>query len=68
MRKRNHPFVAEDLDQAIQVIDLFVDKGRILSTKGRSRPEQVIYATEPGTLRIRNPAPIRRQLKSTSEP
>src|SRR4051812_21634296 len=38
------------LDQAIQVIDLFVDKGRILSTKGRNRPEQVIYATEAGTL------------------
>jgi len=40
------------LDQAIQVIDLFVDKGKILSTKGRNRAEQVIYATEPGTLRV----------------
>ncbi|WP_428937351.1 S41 family peptidase [Fontivita pretiosa] len=38
------------LDQAVQVIDLFLDKGVIVSTKGRSRPEQVIRATEPGTL------------------
>jgi carboxyl-terminal processing protease len=38
------------LDQAVEIIDLFLDKGVILSTKGRSRPEQVIRAHEAGTL------------------
>jgi carboxyl-terminal processing protease len=38
------------LDQAIQVVDLFVDEGVIVSTKGRNRPEQVARATVPGTL------------------
>jgi carboxyl-terminal processing protease len=37
------------LDQAIQAVDLFVDSGVIVSTKGRNRPEQVARATVPGT-------------------
>ena len=33
------------LDQAIQILDLFVDKDKVLlSTKGRARPEQIITA------------------------
>src|SRR5690606_35114227 len=38
------------LDQAIQIVDLFIEKGVILSTKGRARPEQVVHAKESGTL------------------
>jgi carboxyl-terminal processing protease len=38
------------LDQAIQMVDLFVDSGVIVSTKGRNRPEQIARATVPGTL------------------
>lgn len=38
------------LDQAVQICDLLLDKGRIVSTKGRSRPEQVVEAAGPGTL------------------
>jgi carboxyl-terminal processing protease len=38
------------LDQAIQVVDLFLDSGVIVSTKGRNRPEQVARANVPGTL------------------
>jgi carboxyl-terminal processing protease len=38
------------LDQAIQVVDLFLDSGVIVSTKGRNRPEQVARASVPGTL------------------
>lgn len=38
------------LDQAEQVIDLFLDSGVIVTTKGRSRPEQVKYAAAEGTL------------------
>lgn len=38
------------LDQAIQVVDLFLDSGVIVSTKGRNRPEQIARATVPGTL------------------
>jgi len=38
------------LDQAIQVVDLFLEKGVIVSTRGRSRPEQVASATAAGTL------------------
>lgn len=38
------------LDQAVQLVDLFVEKGVIVSTKGRSRPENVVTATGPGTL------------------
>lgn len=38
------------LDQAIQVVDLFIDSGVIVSTKGRNRPEQIARASVPGTL------------------
>jgi len=38
------------LDQAIEVCDLFLDKGVILSTKGRNRPEQKVEAKSEGTL------------------
>jgi len=38
------------LDQAAKLVDLFIDKGVIVSTKGRNRPENVITATGPGTL------------------
>jgi carboxyl-terminal processing protease len=39
------------LDQAIQILDMFVDKDKVLlKTKGRSRPEQVITATGAHTL------------------
>lgn len=38
------------LDQAVQLVDLFIQKGVIVSTKGRNRPENVITATEAGTL------------------
>ncbi len=38
------------LDQAVQIVDLLIDKGTIVSTKGRNRPEQVVTATAPGTL------------------
>src|SRR3954454_5100122 len=38
------------LDQAVQLVDLFIEKGVIVSTKGRNRPENVITATEAGTL------------------
>jgi hypothetical protein len=38
------------LDQAIEVCDLFLDKGVIVSTKGRNRPEQTVEAKSAGTL------------------
>lgn len=38
------------LDQAVKICDLLMESGRIVSTKGRSRPEQVIEATSGGTL------------------
>ena len=38
------------LDQAVEVCDLFLDKGVILSTKGRNRPESTIEAKSAGTL------------------
>src|SRR5688572_13531218 len=38
------------LDQAVQIVDLFIEEGTIVSTKGRSRPENVQTATKPGTL------------------
>jgi carboxyl-terminal processing protease len=38
------------LEEAIQVVDEFVSKGTIVSTRGRSRPERSVPATEPGTL------------------
>lgn len=38
------------LDQAVQVIDMFIDEGTIVSTRGRNRPERIVYATVPETL------------------
>jgi carboxyl-terminal processing protease len=38
------------LEEACQVVDLFIPKGTIVVTKGRSRPERSVSATEPGTL------------------
>ena len=38
------------LDQAKDVVDLFVEEGTIVVTKGRNRPEEVATATKPGTL------------------
>jgi carboxyl-terminal processing protease len=38
------------LDQATQIVDLFLDEGVIVSTKGRNRPEEIKRATVPGTL------------------
>jgi carboxyl-terminal processing protease len=38
------------LDQAVQIVDLFLEDGVIVSTKGRNRPENVQRATPPGTL------------------
>ncbi|MDW8261716.1 MAG: S41 family peptidase [Phycisphaerales bacterium] len=38
------------LDQAIKVVDLFLDDGVIVSTRGRSRQEQTARASAPGTL------------------
>lgn len=38
------------LDQAIKIVDLFVESGVIVSTKGRARQEQFARATAEGTL------------------
>src|SRR3954447_10113537 len=38
------------LDQAVEVVDLFISEGIIVSTKGRNRPEDVKMAKAPGTL------------------
>lgn len=38
------------LDQATEVVDLFVSDGVIVSTRGRNRPESIKRATAPGTL------------------
>lgn len=38
------------LDQAVEVVDLFLDSGVIVSTKGKHRPEDVKHATPQGTL------------------
>ena len=32
------------LDQAIKIVDMFVDEGVIVRTKGRNRPEQIVDA------------------------
>lgn len=45
---RNNP--GGKLDQAIDVVDLFIDHGTIVSTKGRNRPEQKVEAKTDGTL------------------
>ena len=38
------------LDQSVQLVDLFLEEGTIVSTKGANRPERVERAVEPGTL------------------
>jgi carboxyl-terminal processing protease len=38
------------LEEAIKVVDMFVSKGVIVSTKGRNRAERSVSATEAGTL------------------
>ena len=38
------------LDEAVKIVDLFVEKGIIVSTKGRNRPERIERATAVGTL------------------
>ncbi len=38
------------LEEAEQIIDLFVKEGLIVSVKGRNRPEQKVYAKANGTL------------------
>ena len=38
------------LEEAKDVVDLFLESGTIVSTKGRSRPEEVAYAKSEGTL------------------
>ena len=38
------------LDQAVDVVDLFISEGVIVSTKGRNRPEDVKMAKASGTL------------------
>ena len=38
------------LDQAVQIVDLFISRGTIVMTKGRNRPEDRKVATEAGTL------------------
>jgi carboxyl-terminal processing protease len=38
------------LDEAVKIVDLFIDKGVIVSTKGRNRPERIERATANGTL------------------
>lgn len=41
------------LNTAVEVVDKFVDRGTIVSTRGRSRQEDQIYsAQEPGTWRV----------------
>lgn len=37
------------LDSAVEVADLFVEEGRIVSTSGRNHPDQTWDATKPGT-------------------
>ena len=38
------------LDQAKEVVDLFIDQGTIVVTRGRNRPEETTTAKAPGTL------------------
>lgn len=38
------------LDEAKEIVDLFVESGTIVVTKGRNRPEEVAYAKADGTL------------------
>ncbi len=38
------------LDAATAVVDMFLDEGVIVSTRGRDRPEETVFATAKGTL------------------
>ena len=38
------------LDSATEIVDLFIDQGVIVSTRGRSRPEETVFAHAAGTL------------------
>src|SRR5207248_2408894 len=38
------------LESAVQIVDMLIDRGTIVSTRGRNRPEQGVKATAPGTL------------------
>ncbi len=38
------------LEEAVQMIDLFISSGKIVTTKGRNRPEDTKYAKAEGTL------------------
>jgi carboxyl-terminal processing protease len=38
------------LEEAVDMVDLFISKGTIVTTRGRNRPEQSRVATEAGTL------------------
>jgi carboxyl-terminal processing protease len=38
------------LDEAVATIDMFIEQGTIVSTKGRNRPEHIEYATAADTL------------------
>ena len=38
------------LDSATQIVDLFIDQGVIVSTRGRGRPEETVFATAKDTL------------------
>jgi carboxyl-terminal processing protease len=38
------------LEEAVQMVDMFIDKGVIVSTKGRARPENVVTASAGDTL------------------
>jgi carboxyl-terminal processing protease len=38
------------LDEAVKIVNLFIDKGVIVSTKGRNRPERIERASPNGTL------------------
>lgn len=38
------------LEEAVKMVDMFIAQGRIVTTKGRNRPEQTQYAHQAGTL------------------
>ncbi|HMO25939.1 MAG TPA: S41 family peptidase, partial [Tepidisphaeraceae bacterium] len=38
------------LDEAVKIVDMFIEEGVIVRTRGRSRPEATASATAPGTL------------------
>jgi carboxyl-terminal processing protease len=39
-----------ELESAVKIVDLFIDHGTIVSTRGRNRPESVVKASAMGTL------------------